>query len=169
MRLVESIKSGKVKASLIMQKIGSYARDNSIAKALKELGRIFKTMYLLDYFTDKVLRKEVQHMLNKGESINSVGRILHFGKNGRINEATIEDQLEKASSLNILLGVLVAWNSRYLEKVYKTVKSEDWFEEDPFKRVSPLGSGHVNFLGKYIFEEEKIISEDGLRPLKIRS
>ena len=169
LRLVESIKSRKVKASLIMQKIGSYARDNSIAKALKELGRIFKTMYLLDYFTDKVLRKEVQHMLNKGESINSVGRILHFGKNGRINEATIEDQLEKASSLNILLGVLVAWNSRYLEKVYKTVKSEDWFEEDPFKRVSPLGSGHVNFLGKYIFEEEKIISEDGLRPLKIRS
>ena len=169
MRLVESIKSGKVKASLIMQKIGSYARDNSIAKALKELGRIFKTMYLLDYFTDKVLRKEVQHMLNKGESINSVGRILHFGKNGRINEATIEDQLEKASSLNILLGVLVAWNSRSLEKVYKTVKSEDWFEEDQFKRVSPLGSGHVNFLGKYVFEKEKIISEDGLRPLKIKS
>ena len=152
-----------------MQKIGSYARDNSIAKALKELGRIFKTMYLLDYFTDKVLRKEVQHMLNKGESINSVGRILHFGKNGRINEATIEDQLEKASSLNILLGVLVAWNSRYLEKVYKTVKSEDWFEEDQFKRVSPLGSGHVNFLGKYVFEKEKIIREDGLRPLKIKS
>ena len=46
---------------------------------------------------------EVQQMLNKGESINSVGRILHFGKNGRINESTIEDQLEKASSLNILL------------------------------------------------------------------
>lgn len=169
LRLVESIRSGKVKASLIMQKIGSYARDNTISKALKELGRIFKTMYLLEYFTDKVLRKEVQQMLNKGESINSVGRILHFGKNGRINEATIEDQLEKASSLNILLGVLVAWNSRYLEKVYKTVKSEEWFDEEQFKRVSPLGSSHVNLLGKYVFEEEKIISEDGLRPLKIRS
>lgn len=168
LRVVESIRSGKVKASLIMQKIGSYARDNAIAKALKELGRIFKTMYLLDYLTDKVLRKEVQQMLNKGESINSVARILHFGKNGRINESTIEEQLEKASSLNILLGVLVAWNSRYLEKVYKTVKSEDWFEEEQFKRVSPLGSGHVNFLGKYIFEEEKIVSEDGLRPLKLK-
>lgn len=168
LRVVESIRSGKVKASLIMQKIGSYARDNAIAKALKELERIFKTMYLLDYLTDKVLRKEVQQMLNKGESINSVARILHFGKNGRINESTIEEQLEKASSLNILLGVLVAWNSRYLEKVYKTVKSEDWFEEEQFKRVSPLGSGHVNFLGKYIFEEEKIVSEDGLRPLKLK-
>ncbi len=169
LRLVESIRSRKVKASLIMQKIGSYARDNSLAKALKELGRIFKTIYLLEYFTDKSLRKEVQQMLNKGESINSVARILHFGKNGRINESTIEDQLEKASSLNILLGVLVTWNSRYLEKVYRTVKTEEWFNEEEFKRVSPLGSAHINFLGKYIFEEKQIISEDGLRPLKIKS
>jgi TnpA family transposase len=169
LRLVESIRSGKVKASLIMQKIGSYARDNNIAKGLKELGRILKTIYLLDFFTDEVLRKEVQQMLNKGESINSVGRILHFGKGGRINEHTIEDQLEKASSLNILLGVLVAWNSRYLEKVYQTVRKEEWFDEDQFKRVSPLGTSHVNFLGKYIFEENKIVSKDGLRPLKNKS
>lgn len=167
MRLVESIRVGKVKASLILQKIGSYARDNSIAKGLKELGRIIKTMYLLDYFSDKVLRKEVQQILNKGESINSVGRILHFGKHGRINETTIEEQLEKASSLNILLGVLIIWNSRYLEKVYKSVKDEEWFDETLFKRVSPLGTGHVNFLGKYVFEDERVVGEDGLRPLKI--
>ncbi len=78
-------------------------------------------------------------------------------------------RVKKASFLNILLGVLVAWNSRYLEKVHRTVKTEDWFDEEQFKRVSPLGSGHVNFLGKYIFEEEKIVSEDGLCPLKIKS
>ncbi|MGL6065481.1 MAG: Tn3 family transposase [Cetobacterium sp.] len=169
MRLVESIRVGKVKASLILQKIGSYARDNSIAKGLKELGRIFKTMYLLDYFSDKILRKEVQQILNKGESINSVGRILHFGKHGRISETTIEEQLEKASSLNILLGVLIIWNSRYLEKVYKAVKDEEWFDKIQFKRVSPLGTVHANFLGKYVFENERIVGEDGLRPLKIRN
>ena len=167
MRLVESIRCGKVKASLILQKLSSYARDNSIAKGLKELGRILKTMYLLKFFTDSELRKEVQKILNKGEFINSVGRILHFGKNGRINEATIEEQLEKASSLNILLGVLVTWNSRYLEKIYKIIKNEDWFNEDNFKRVSPLGTQHINFLGKYILEEEIITTKDGLRDFKI--
>jgi len=92
---------------------------------------------------------------------------LHFGKNGRINEATIEEQLEKASSLNILLGVLVTWNSRYLEKIYKIIKNEDWFNEDNFKRVSPLGTQHINFLGKYILEEEIITTKDGLRDFKI--
>lgn len=55
-------------------------------------------------------------MLSKGESIYSVARILDFGKNGRINESTIEDQLEKANSLNILLRVLVTRNLRYIRK-----------------------------------------------------
>lgn len=64
-RLVESIRCGKMKASLILQKINSYNRDNGIAKGLKEIGRIIKTNYILDYYTNGELRKEVQKMLNK--------------------------------------------------------------------------------------------------------
>lgn len=168
-RLVESIRCGKVKASLILQKIDSYARDNGVAKGLKEIGRILKTKYILDYYSDGTLRKEVQKMLNKGESINSLGRLMFFGKNGRLNESSIESQLEKASCLNILLSSLIIWNSRYLEKVYNIVKDEEWFDENEFKRVSPLGTQHVNFYGKYIFEEEIFATEDGLRPIKTKS
>ncbi len=62
---------------------------------------------------------------------------------------------------------MIIWNSRYLEKVYKEVKDEAWFNEEEFKRVSPLGTAHVNFLGKYILEDFKIITEDGLRELEI--
>ncbi len=168
MRLIKSIEAKTVKASVILDKINSYARDNSVAKGLKELGRLLKTMYLLDFFTDSNLRKEVQQMLNKGESINSVSRLIHFGKSGRVNEATIDEQLEKASSLNILLGVLVTWNSRYLEKVQKKIKDEEWYDEESFKRISPLGTKHVNFLGKYVFNEDKVKTEDGLRDLYLK-
>lgn len=49
------------------------------------------------------------------------------------------------------------------------MKTEEWFNKEDFKRISPLGSAHINFLGKYIFGEKQIISEDGLRPLKIKS
>lgn len=76
MRLVESIKCGKVRASLILQKINSYNRDNGVAKGLKEIGRILKTKYILNYYTNEILRKEVQKVLNKGESINSVARLI---------------------------------------------------------------------------------------------
>lgn len=168
MRLIESIRCGKVKASLILQKINSYNRDNGVAKGLKEIGRVLKTKYIIEYYTDENLRKEVQKMLNKGESINSVARLMFFGKHGRLNETTIENQLEKASCLNILLSSLIIWNSRYLEKIYSTIKNEDWFDENEFQRVSPLGTQHVNFLGKYIFEESRIETKDGLRELVIK-
>lgn len=89
-RLVESIRCGKVKASLILQKINSYNRHNGVAKGLKEIGRILKTKYIIEYYTDGILRKEVQKMLNKGESINSVARLIFFGKHGRLNENSLE-------------------------------------------------------------------------------
>lgn len=168
LRMIESIKCGKIKASLILNKINSYNRDNGVAKGLKEIGRILKTKYILEYFSNGDLRKEVQQMLNKGESINSVARLMFFGKNGRLNESSIESQLEKASCLNIMLSSLIVWNSRYLEKIYSIVKNEEWFSENEFKRVSPLGTQHVNFLGKYIFEEIKIETKDGLREIEIK-
>ena len=169
MRLVESIKCGKVRASLILQKINSYNRDNGVAKGLKEIGRILKTKYILNYYTNEILRKEVQKVLNKGESINSVARLIFFGKYGRLNENSLEKQLEKVSCLNILLSSLIVWNSRYLEKVYKVIKNEEWFDSKEFQKVSPLGTQHINFLGKYIFEEKEINTEDGLRPLKVET
>ena len=106
-------------------------------------------------------------MLNKGESINSVARAMFFGKHGKLNEARIEDQLSSASCLNLLISLLVIWNSRYLEKVYHLIKDKEWFDEKEFKRVSPLGTQHVSFYGKYIFEEESINTEDGLREINI--
>ncbi|MGL6105713.1 Tn3 family transposase [Romboutsia sp.] len=147
----------------------NFGKNQKISiKYIKEIGRILKTKYIIDYYTNGELRKEVQKMLNKGESINSVARLIFFGKQGRLNENRIERQLEKVSCLNILLSALIIWNSRYLEKIYKEIKDEPWFDLDEFKRVSPLGTQHINFLGRYILENVEISSSDGLRELEIK-
>jgi TnpA family transposase len=39
-RLVSSIKQGMVTASLMMKKLASYPKQNGLAKALREIGRI---------------------------------------------------------------------------------------------------------------------------------
>ena len=54
---------------------------------------------MLDNYNDGNLRKEVQKILNKGEAINLVARLIFFGKQGRLNESKIERQLEKVSPL----------------------------------------------------------------------
>lgn len=53
LRLAHSIREGTVSASLIMGKIGSYARKNSLATALREMGRIEKTIFILDYLSTR--------------------------------------------------------------------------------------------------------------------
>ena len=48
LRLAASIKQGTVTASLILRKLGSYPRQNGLAIALREIGRIERTLFTLD-------------------------------------------------------------------------------------------------------------------------
>ena len=47
LRLASSIKRGTVTASLMLRKLGSYPRQNGLAVALRELGRIERTLFIL--------------------------------------------------------------------------------------------------------------------------
>ncbi|GLZ24732.1 hypothetical protein Pstu01_14020 [Stutzerimonas stutzeri] len=49
LRLASSIKQGTVTASLMLRKLGSYPRQNGLAVALRELGRIERTLFILDW------------------------------------------------------------------------------------------------------------------------
>ncbi len=74
LRLAHSIREGTVSASLIMGKLGSYARQNSLATALRKMGRIEKTIFILDYLSSEALRRRIHRGLNKGEAMNELVR-----------------------------------------------------------------------------------------------
>jgi TnpA family transposase len=48
LRLATSIRQGTVTASLILRKLGNYPRQNGLAVALREFGRIERTLFNLD-------------------------------------------------------------------------------------------------------------------------
>jgi len=60
LRLATSIKQGTVTASLMLRKLGSYPRQNGLAVALRELGRIERTLFILDWLQSVELRRRVQ-------------------------------------------------------------------------------------------------------------
>jgi len=73
LRLATSIRQGTVTASLMLRKLGSYPRQNGLAVALRELGRIERSLFTLDWLQDIELRRRVQAGLNKGEDRNGAG------------------------------------------------------------------------------------------------
>ncbi len=56
-RVASSIRHGTVSASLLMRKLAAYPRQNQVARALTEMGKLERTAYLLEYFRDEALRK----------------------------------------------------------------------------------------------------------------
>ncbi|WP_253345758.1 Tn3 family transposase [Staphylococcus equorum] len=164
LRLAHSIREGRVSGSLMMGKLGSYARQNKIATALREIGRIEKTIFILDYITNETLRRRVHRGLNKGEAMNGLARALFFGKRGEFRERGIQDQLQRASALNIIINAISVWNTVYLGEATKEFKKNHALKEELLPHISPLGWKHINFLGEYKFNSNKIPA-NMLRPL----
>lgn len=167
LRLAHSIREGTVSASLIMGKLGSYSRQNSLATALREMGRIEKTIFILNYLSSESLRRKIQKGLNKGEAMNGLARAIFFGKQGELRERTIQNQLQRASALNIIINAISVWNTLHLTKAIEYQKGLGNFNEDLLHHISPLGWEHINLLGEYHFNTERVVSVDSLRPLKL--
>ena len=92
LRLAASIQQGTVTASLILRKLGSYPRQNSPALALREIGRIERTLFAVAWIEDPSLRRRVTAGLNKGEARNSLARAVFFNRLGEIRDRSFENQ-----------------------------------------------------------------------------
>lgn len=151
-RLANSIKQGTVTSSLILRKLGSYPRQNSLAAALRELGKIERSIFMLEWIKDPQLRRRVQAGLNKGEAKHALTRAVHFNRLGESRDRTFENQLHRASGLNIVVGAIILWNTVYIGKAIDYLKKHNkTFNEDLIKHLSPLGWEHINLTGDYIW------------------
>jgi hypothetical protein len=102
--------------SLIMRQLASYPRQNGLAAALRELGRLERTLFTLDWLEGPELRRQTSRELNKGESRNSLARAVFIHRLGEIRDRTYENQQHRASGLNLLVTAIILWNTRYLNR-----------------------------------------------------
>ena len=121
-RLLTSIKVGTVTASLILRKLAAYPRQNALALALRDMGRIERTLYTLNWYQDPNLRRRATVGLNKGEGKNALNRAVFFNRRGLVQDRSYEDQANRASGLNLLTAAIVLWNTLVLEQAVTTLQ-----------------------------------------------
>ena len=124
LRLAVSIRSGTVTASLMLAKLASYPRQNSLALALRELGRVQRTVFTLEWLQDPALRRRVQAELNKGEARNALARAVSFHRSGEIRDRSHEAQGNRASGVNLLVAIITTWNTVYLHQAVAAMRAE---------------------------------------------
>jgi len=86
LRVVLSIQAGKVLPSTLLRKLGNYSRKNRLYQAFRELGRVVRTVFLLQYISDLKLRQQITACTNKVEAYNGFSKWLFFGGDGVISE-----------------------------------------------------------------------------------
>jgi TnpA family transposase len=79
LRVVVSIKAGKLLPSTILRRLGSYSRHNRLYQAFQELGLVVRTEFLLRYLSDIDLRRVIQVAMNKSERFNQFTQWAAFG------------------------------------------------------------------------------------------
>ena len=167
LRLAASIKQGTVTASLMMKKLASYPKQNGLAKALREIGRIERTLFMLDWFRDPGLRRRVQAGLNKGEARNALARAVFMHRLGEIRDRGLENQSYRASGLTLLTAAIALWNTVYIERAIESLKRKKLLINDQLlSHLSPLGWEHINLNGDYVWRNNLKLGTGKYRPLR---
>lgn len=168
LRLAASIKQGTVTASLMLRKLGSYPRQNGLAVALRELGRIERTLFALDWMQNVELRRRVQIGLNKGEAKNALARAVFLNRLGEIRDRSFKKQRYRARGLNLVVAAIILWNTVYLERAIQGLRdSGKDIDEKLLPHLSPLGWEHINLTGDYIWRQSKHVEQGKFRPLRV--
>ena len=166
-RLVASLQQGTVTASLMLRKLASYPRQNSLALALRALGRIERTLFTLDWVRDPALRQQVTAGLNKGEAKNSVARAVCFNRLGEIRDRTDDQQRYRASGLNLVIAAIILWNTVYLERAVTALRQHGQvIDEGLLAHVAPVHWNHINLTGDYTWRPNKRVEKGGFRSLR---
>jgi hypothetical protein len=94
-----------------MRQLTAYPRQNGVAAGLRELGRLERSLFTLDWIEDPQLRRDTGREINKGESRNSLARAVFIHRLGEIRDRTFENQQHRASGLNLLVAAITLWNN----------------------------------------------------------
>ncbi|CAG9184814.1 Tn3 family transposase ISBusp1 [Cupriavidus laharis] len=152
-RIAASVQSGQCTAVQALMRFGAAAKGQPVYEAGVHLGRLFRTIFLIDYFTNPAFRHEMQHALNRGEAVHTVQRAIHYGKIPL--ELTRHDASLAAvsSALTLLSNAVMAWNTLHMQRALDAIEAiggESMRAED-LRQIAPTRLEGINLRGTFDF------------------
>jgi TnpA family transposase len=167
LRVAGSLLTRTVKASDILRVLQADGKPRSLGKAIAELGKLPKTVHLLNYLNDGAYRRTIGGQLNLHEQRHSLARAVFFGKKGEVRKRYREGQEDQLGALGLVVNAVSLWNTRYVGLALEALAAEGFEARvEDVERLSPLRHEHVNLLGRYQFSLADDLLQGGLRPLR---
>ena len=152
-RIAASVQTGQCTAVQALTRFGAAARGQHVYEAGVHLGRLFRTIFLVDYFTNSAFRQEMQHALNRGEAVHTVQRAIHYGKIPLELARHDASLAAVSSSLTLLTNAVMAWNTLHMQHALEAIEAvggESMRAED-LRQIAPTRLEGINLRGTFDF------------------
>lgn len=156
LRIVISIKMGKISASSILKRLSTYSLKNKLYDAFCELGSVVRTIFLLNYISDPGLRSTIHAATNKSESFNDFIKWIRFGGDGTIEENDRDEQRKLIKYNHLVANLLIFHNVCTLTRLLNQLAQEGIeFDDETIAGIGPYIREHINRFGDYVLNLDR--------------
>jgi TnpA family transposase len=169
LRFIATIKLKHTTASQLFKRLNSYSKQHTLYRALKEFGKIPKSIFILIYIDDPVFRQEIEKQLNKVESAQKFSKAISLAHTHEFTQGDKEERELAEGCRRLIKNAIICWNYLYLSQQLLEAETEGQKAEliTAIKNGSVVSWRHINLHGEYDFSDEKLQDSVGLDLVKI--
>ena len=150
LRVAATMAAGTMRPSQLLRKLAAYPRQNELAAALREVGRIERSLFMIEWTTDPDVRRRALVGLNKGrgppcpQARHQLPSTRRTAGPNRRRAALPDRRPQPAGRDHHLLDTL-----KLGDAVFTRRQAGLEIPGELLAHVSPLGWEHINLTGEY--------------------
>jgi len=144
-----ALKLGIIEPSVLVKRFSNNNFNHPVYKALMEIGKANKSIFLCKYFEDENLRIEINEGLNVVERLNHVMDFIFYGQLGEIKTNKTSDQELSVLCLHLLQACMVYINTLIIQQVLSEPHWKGRLTPEDYRALTPLLSTHINPYGLF--------------------
>jgi Tn3 transposase DDE domain len=114
------------------------------------IGKVMRSLFLLDYLTEPDFRREVHKLLSQGEAVHLLQRALMSGNIPAKHGRTMREITAVSGALSLLTNIVMAWNTQAMQSAINRLPAER-LSTVHLARIAPVAFRHINMNGKMRF------------------
>jgi TnpA family transposase len=135
----------------------AYSIRNRFYRANRDLGRIVKTEFILQYLSEPELRGRIRRGLLKVEQLHALARDVFYGRRGQINARELWEQTNTCSCLTLILACIVYWQAHEISwALSQHEPTTDGIDLALLDHVSPIEWDNVVLYGQYVLDRKLV-------------
>jgi TnpA family transposase len=172
MQVLISIQQGKISTDWLLRKLSSESRRSRIYRVFREIGRVIRTIFLLQYLADLDLRIQITATTNKVEAFHQFSQWLFFGGDGVLLTSPDPEEQEKAMLYQgMVANAVIDQNVVDINRILHDLRREGMVvKREDVATLSPYLTQHIKRFGDYQIDglnDMTLTEDDDVPPLEL--